>query len=807
MEEKGLSGTQSTPEVWFTELKSGLAAAGARSSAAARKFIDLWRGRAGDFSPVFEKELEAINARRGAGMPPEAGESRSAPEQGPGGALPDFDNPKGVLKEVLEEQRQWDEAWRRVVEEKPETFKHPGLAGLSLSGGGIRSATFSLGALQILDSVGIFRKLDYLSTVSGGGYIGCCLSSLYSTGQTGFPFQHQIGEVENQRFKHLREYSNYLAPHGILDRLRMPALFLRGLCLNFILVLPFILGTAGIYTLVLQGYPAIELMFRDFYFTTWLVLILAAAFIAYPVAKRVSGFWSSVCDSWWERNGLTRGLGFYLGLVLLTTFVEAQPYVVQFYHELGSWSSDTWTRVFHAGRDAVGWLVVLGTTVFGFFVAKDVAMVGAEKKSIRLLVLGILGPLLVWLLFIILAKWAFYPGDGLMETAMNGLGAQVQPVIAGLAEQWLSVSLDRGVAGWYIVAGLVVFAFGWFVNVNDYSLHGFYRDRLSKAYLMRSGPDSVPPAHNDIQPLASGSASASMPYHIVNAALNVTKPEKEKAGEKMRRPGRTADSFFFTRDSSGSDATGFCKTSTLETYDPWLNLGTAMAISGAAFAPNMGNATLRPLVFVLTMLNVRLCYWLINPRLVNLLGPLAWLKIPGRWLLFKELLSTLDTTDNYINLSDGGHMDNLGVYELLRRRTRLIIAIDAEADRAYQFEGLATVCRLVQIDMGIAIEFDKKDLDAIGGGLRHHAIGRIRYTDTVEGRIIYLKASTSSTGDSVYVDRYQTLHPDFPHESTMDQFYDEEQFECYRALGYEVAKSVFEAADALAMPQTALRDI
>lgn len=775
MEKKILAGTETTAGgavgVWFTALKSRLAVAGEKSSAATKRFMDFWRGSAGDFSPVFETELEAINGRRAAGGRSEGGESRSSDETGPGSrALPDFENPKGALKEVLEEQCRWDEAWRRAVEEEPETFKHPGLVGLALSGGGIRSATFNLGVLQILDSVGIFRTLDYLSTVSGGGFIGCCLRSLYATGQKDFPFQHHIGEVENQRFKHLREYSNYLAPHGILDRLRMPALFLRGLFLNFLLVLPFILAAAGIYTLVLQRYSGIELMFRGFFFTTWLVWILAVVFIAYPIAKRVSGLWSSVRDDWSERNGLTRGLGFYLGFVLLTAFVEAQPYVVDFYHWLGTWSSDTWTWLFQSGRDVVGWLVALGATIFAFLAAKDAATVGAEKKTASLLLVGILGPLLLWLLFIILAKWAFYPGDGLAERAMTGLGAQVQAVIAGWAERWLSISMDTGAGAWYIVASLIIFAFGWFINVNDYSLHGFYRDRLSKAYLMKSGPDSIPPTHNDGQPLASGLATPSMPYHIINAALNVTKPEKEKAGEKMRRPGRTAESFFLTRDFSGSDATGFCKTSALEKSDPWLNLGTAMAISGAAFAPNMGNATMRPLVFVLTMLNVRLCYWLLNPRVVSSWAPLARFKSPGRWLLFKELLSTLDATDNYVNLSDGGHMDNLGVYELLRRRNRLIIAVDAEADRKYQFEGLATVCRLAQIDMGITIDFDKQELDDIRGGRRHHAIGRVCYTDTVEGRIIYVKASTASSGDSVYVDRYQKLHPDFPHETTIDQF-------------------------------------
>jgi len=93
-----------------------------------------------------------------------------------------------------------------------------------------------------------------------------------------------------------------------------------------------------------------------------------------------------------------------------------------------------------------------------------------------------------------------------------------------------------------------------------------------------------------------------------------------------------------------------------------------MAISGAAFAPNMGNVTIKALSFVLAMLNIRLGYWLLNPALVNRWWSMSECDVQGRWQLFKELVSRLDEKDNYVNVSDGGHMDNLGVYELLRRR-------------------------------------------------------------------------------------------------------------------------------------------
>lgn len=88
------------------------------------------------------------------------------------------------------------------------------LSGICLSGGGIRSATFCLGSLQALAERRVFQRLDYLSTVSGGGYTGSSLSSLYADGKPDFPFRHEVGKPEGEGMRHLRNYSSYLAPAG-----------------------------------------------------------------------------------------------------------------------------------------------------------------------------------------------------------------------------------------------------------------------------------------------------------------------------------------------------------------------------------------------------------------------------------------------------------------------------------------------------------------------------------------------------------------------------------------------------------------
>ncbi|ETX02862.1 MAG: hypothetical protein ETSY1_02080 [Candidatus Entotheonella factor] len=122
-----------------------------------------------------------------------------------------------------------------------------GLVGLALSGGGIRSATFCLGVIQGLTRHGILKSVDYLSTVSGGGFIGSCLSSTLNCthakpeDSSDFPLHHEPGKVESETIQHLRNSSNYLAPGGLLEKTRILALILSGVLTNFIIFLPYIM--------------------------------------------------------------------------------------------------------------------------------------------------------------------------------------------------------------------------------------------------------------------------------------------------------------------------------------------------------------------------------------------------------------------------------------------------------------------------------------------------------------------------------------------------------------------------------------
>jgi hypothetical protein len=150
----------------------------------------------------------------------------------------------------------------------------------------------------------------------------------------------------------------------------------------------------------------------------------------------------------------------------------------------------------------------------------------------------------------------------------------------------------------------------------------------------------------------------------------------------------------------------------------------------------------------------------------------------------------------WLNLSDGGHIENMAVYELLRRRCKIIISIDGEADPQSSFHGHLTLVRHAQIDLGIRIDTTLEDLRANPASKyskTHYMFCRVYYPDGSIGLLLYVKLSTTGN-EAEMIKRYRLLHPDFPHQTTLDQFFDEEQFEVYRQLGVHVMSGLFSKA-------------
>ena len=161
--------------------------------------------------------------------------------------------------------------------------------------------------------------------------------------------------------------------------------------------------------------------------------------------------------------------------------------------------------------------------------------------------------------------------------------------------------------------------------------------------------------------------------------------------------------------------------------------------------------------------------------------------------LFFEMISRMHEKTWHVNLTDGAHVEGLGLYELIRRRCRFVIVTDATWDDAHHFAALANAIRLVRIDMGIHIRLDVDQIKASGDGVRA-ALGKIDYGDGQFGTILFLKSSLSGN-ENPYVQSYKAKNDDFPHESTGDQFFDETQFEAYRALGYHITDGALGGTD------------
>ncbi len=372
----------------------------------------------------------------------------------------------------------------------------------------------------------------------------------------------------------------------------------------------------------------------------------------------------------------------------------------------------------------------------------------------------------------------------------------------------------------FIAAAALV---SWRVDINEFSIHYLYRDRLVRCYLGATVPerkaqpftgfseeDNFPLSRLQIPP-GSNLPLDGRPLPILNTSLNVVR------GKELALQTRKARSFVLTpsyggftralpdkREWEAAYAPTKKLASKLPGFQEGITIGTAMAISGAAASPNMGSYSDPALGFLMTLFDVRLGWWIGNPR-----GK-GWENGSPRVgfaCLLEELLGSTNDDSKYVYLSDGGHFENLAIYELVRRRCKLIIASDASCDSAYGFGDLHNAIERCRTDFGVEIVLD--DLQEIApktctddpGTVRsdaHFAVGKIRYNpDSPEedGTIIYLKPALVA-GDPDDVLAFAKKDKAFPHDTTANQWFDENHFESYRALGEATGSAASEVIGA-----------
>lgn len=387
----------------------------------------------------------------------------------------------------------------------------------------------------------------------------------------------------------------------------------------------------------------------------------------------------------------------------------------------------------------------------------------------------------------------------------------------------LRVFVGVGVA--LLVLGQVL---GWFIQTNRFSLHAMYRARLIRAYLGASRPagerrpdpfTGFDEADNftmgTLHPGDPPPAGERPPFHVLNLALNLV------AGRNLAWQERKASSFSVSPLHAGAHTLGYRPTWLPDPApgrdDPryyggkkGITLGTAMTISGAAASPNMGYHSSPAVTFLMTLFNARLGWWLGNPgpagdRTFHDSSPRSALRP-----LIDEMAGATNDTNEYVYLSDGGHFENLGLYEMVLRRNRFIVVSDASCDEECSLQDLGNAIRKVRIDLGIPIEFGDdftlraRSSDPTAPEGHYWAFARIRYScvdvptaggaacDAADGVLLYIKPGIYG-GEPRDVFNYAAANPAFPHESTADQFFSESQFESYRALGSHVVERLVRA--------------
>ena len=376
---------------------------------------------------------------------------------------------------------------------------------------------------------------------------------------------------------------------------------------------------------------------------------------------------------------------------------------------------------------------------------------------------------------------------------------------------------------------VVMLVLAWRVDINLFSFHHFYRNRLTRCYLgaVRKTIDRHPNPTTGFDPaddfplgeLADEQGPqprVRRPLHVLNTTLNFS------MGASLAWQQRKAGSFFFsalrcgyqlpaTADLEGRRG-GFAVTRDYMrggrggAIDRGVMLGSVVATSGAAASPNWGFHTSTSIAFILTLFNVRLGRWCPNPARKHM--PRQPAPSFGGMLLLDELFGTTNTASKYVYLSDGGHFDNLGVYELVRRRVSTIVVSDCGQDLGFTFDDLADTVRKCYTDFGVRIEINVTPLQRsrVPGEERFSAsffaVGEIHYpaiegepaeTKPQIGKLVLIKPSLNQDIFAAAPDirNYALANEQFPQQTTADQWFEEAQFESYRKLGFLIGEAIF----------------
>jgi hypothetical protein len=803
--------------------------------------------------------------------------------------------------------------WKSALVPSVESPVEPERGGtiICCSGGGIRSASFCLGALQELSAQGIYGHARAVVGVSGGGYIAAALHVL--RWQSSDELGQRWAELTPRAFAPTSEETRWLRRHTryLFDSVAQATLaglsIVFGMTVNlfwcaialgaFAWWLGWLLAASG----GLSGWNTVSAVggrYLDGWFWlgyVWLVPAVGAAlFVLERVVTRL------VTLPVVLRNGLRMVAVTLLWVgTLAYAVIIGLPTLMAAIHNYAATSDSVWAGLVH---------------VFGL-VPDPVCGLSARSCGTRDFI-DLSGPQTSWgsfaaaasaILAVVRVGMLKLPGTG--SDRSNGrlarLAGSVQHVLLPwaallvimvaaltLVMSWVAdlVARPEELASWNLIYGFVIalVALTIFTDANWTSLHHFYREQISYAFLQqRVGGGSRPVRYREsLRFSQSAPPEGRGPELVACAVANVSDVEYVPAD-------RRATPFIFDQKMIGLTDRTICRQMPAGTYEFAADfrlrdatIPAAMAMSGAAFSPLVGREHRRvaPFRLVMALANARLGVWLPNPlwaddlaqvcRMIKLRrvddAPRAWwaladsdriyltswmitgkdrqwlesalthdeawfhqqlgarlpdwlvalrsrdghrytdrqirrtrvrawaaeivrsvLNQPGPYRLFKEGVGRTSLTERRLYITDGGHYDNLGLVEALRRRADVIYVLDASNDSENSFRALGEAVATARIDLDCEVVIDPTPMST---NLDHLApaawqSGTITYADGSPGVLHVVKAVRTSAL-SLDTQVYAGLHPEFPRTSTSDQFYGELDFEAYRQLGFQATQGL-----------------
>ena len=698
----------------------------------------------------------------------------------------------------------------------------PGTVGICLSGGGIRAAAYGLGALQAMQENGLLTgadRADYLAAVSGGSYIATAVTLVAQGGLPDEPGGDAVLGAEDPfargtpEEQYVRNHTTYLV-HGPGGRLAYLGRLVGGILLNVLflaLVLHVVFRPTGwvygwLFPTLRRGSGRADVSVH-IPVLLWMVPVILLGLGLLVGLVQIAVRWRS--DA--LRQRIVVWCGWLLKLGLLAAVVVGIPMLLEFVRDVVARQGGAGGPSANGAQAATRSSQRLGLSTAGGLAGAIATAVWALRAratapatvqaGTRWLVKKLRGLALRFRVFL----------QNLLATVFGPL------LLVSVAVFFLDLGAGNTVADdtyrlseivWVVGLALLLAAMYYFADLVSWSLQPLYKRRLSSTFALRRvrGPDGRPCAEE--RPYSalyalSQSQPPHLPKFLICAAVNVSDYGATATGSNV-------GGFVFSAETIGGPVTYSMSTKAYEASVGRrardFTLPAAMSISGAAISPSMGKMTRPPIRFLLALLNVRLGVWIPNPRRILLADeigdqydrrlagdaePPLFPISPRPGYLFRELFGRNHRDSRFIYVSYGGHYENLGLVELLRRGCTTIWCVDASGEAIDTFGTIADAVSIARAELAVDIDIDPRvmgpDPGATGPAARFvrrtHVVCPIRYHDGTDGTLVVIKAGVPEDAPADVLQAHASWKA-FPCDPTANQLYTATRFDAYRALGY-----------------------